>query len=114
MKLPRMTTRRWVVAVFLIAMSLGVLQRRFHFQRIAADHRAAIVALSKGTAITYLPNGQRRSLDVWFADDRILLSKEAVARQRSTSDWHVTLAETYERAARYPWLPVRPGSPGPD
>jgi hypothetical protein len=101
MRLPRMTTRRWMVAVAAVALSMGVtlsitrLQRRYRrFTERMRQHES--------TAIFYksVARGQpdlaiRRTLD------------REVDRQ-------VALASKYRYAARYPWLPVEPDPPEPE
>jgi hypothetical protein len=86
MKLPRFTIRRMMVGVAILGLSLGFLaERRARFLRIAARHEESsrFYRLYPGF---YIPSGA-------FYDIEMELK--------------------YERAARYPWLPVEPDPPEP-
>jgi hypothetical protein len=91
MRLPRMTTRRWMVAVAIMGIVLGVtIERRNRFRKIAAHHRAELMKLVSRMNP--------------FSGDRSWRPLE----------WHESMARKYERAARFPWLPVKPDAPGPE
>ncbi len=90
MRLPRMTTRRWMVAVVVVGGALGMFERHERFRWIAVRHRAEVPK--------HLPRIKPVGMEdkVW----RLL-------------EWHESMARRYERAARYPWLPVEPEPPDP-
>jgi hypothetical protein len=46
--------------------------------------------------------------------DQMRLISEYAAHSRRLADHHATLRRKYERAARYPWLPVDPDPPEPE
>jgi hypothetical protein len=92
MRLPRMTTRRWMVAVAVIAVGCAVLaslieMRRERFARIADRHISVFLTPAQ------VRDPERRSAE--------------------RLDWHSKMADKYMRAARYPWLPVEPDPPNP-
>ena len=101
MQLPRMTRRRWMVVVAVAALLLGavaILRRRAHFQ-VLADYHAEMARHARfdhGSIIR--PNG---------AYVHIPLAAPSLV------DYHEDMARKYERAARYPWVPVEPDPPEP-
>src|SRR5262245_21410608 len=102
MRLPQFTTRRLMVLVAVVAVSLcgaRLWSRSVEYERRAAKHAAAAARL---LAWQIFPE----------EDDQGM-------RQMGEHAWrlgryHATLKQTYERAARYPWLPVPPDPPPPD
>jgi hypothetical protein len=87
MQLPRMTTRRWMIAVAIVALLFYMERRRRSFESLAAYHAWPGVA-STG----HNPN----------------------LRLLRISRWHWALARKYRRAAHYPWLPVETDPSPPD
>ena len=101
MPLPRMTTRRWMIAVAATASALGALQwRRSEFESLAASHE------SRTIAVVTVKNGRRT-----FTDQR---GRRLTPVEAKRSNWRWALSQKYERAARYPWLPVPPDPPPPE
>jgi hypothetical protein len=89
MRLPRMTTRRWMVAIAVVAVGLADVGRRRHLALLQrAAYHEEIERLVTNTAPQVPANAAIRDL-------------------------HARLKEKYWRAARYPWLPVRPDPPEP-
>jgi hypothetical protein len=88
MRLPRMTTRRWMIAVAILAFLFGMADRSRRFSAIADLYDGHSEASVK------TPD-ERRRLALWNAYNR------AVCRK-------------YRRAARHPWLPVEPDPPEPE
>lgn len=109
MRLPRMTTRRWMVAVVVVAFALaaGVLYRRhWHFRERAdffsartreGEYRVALVR--EVARAESWPEGSPQ----W----------DVFALEVKWRDWTVNLMEKYRRAARCPWLNVESDSPEP-
>jgi hypothetical protein len=88
MRLPRMTTRRWTIAVAVVALLLGAYvtwHRAVHFIRLAALHAAEAQMIRSSPS-----------------DDPRL------------ADYHEGLARKYERASARPWLLVDPDPPEPE
>jgi hypothetical protein len=84
MRLPRMTTRRWMIMIAVVAIVLGAIaidERRDRFRQLAAYHDRVVQALRP----PYVPQVNPRRVA-----------------------YHRDLAAKYERAARYPWLPLEP------
>ena len=130
MRLPRMTTRRWMVAVALVALALasGIgLHRILRLRRLYRS-RAEMYAQGEQGVRSMLVLYERaregpaghRSLGAPAAPDgdasgRIMLRyrPEAVAYQLKLLGRFAALREKYERAAANPWLPVDPDPPWP-
>jgi hypothetical protein len=100
---PRFTVRRLMVVVALAALLLGVIagveNRRRSFLSLVDAHRAGMIAWEEGD-----PSETSR--------ERFDLSGRKVSLKDHR--WHLQMAEKYERAARYPWLPVAPDPPAPE
>lgn len=93
---PRFSVRRLMLAVAIMGIVLGVtIERRDRFRRIAAHHEAEVEKLV-GRLPPEVVYGHS-------SDDPIMRRLE----------WHEPMRLKYERAARYPWLPVRPDPPEP-
>ena len=95
MRLPRirMTTRRWMVAVAIVGIVLGVtIERHNRFRKIADYHQGEIMKLA------------RRLAAFAGSSDHPLIPR---------LDSHESMRLKYEHAARYPWLPVEPDPPEP-
>jgi hypothetical protein len=88
-----MTTRRWMIAVAVVAVGCAAVlhshqeRRRERFARIADQH------LSVDLMPSGFPYRERRSA--------------------KRLDWHRKMADKYLHAADYPWLPVEPDPPAP-
>jgi hypothetical protein len=94
MKLPRLTVRRLMILVALGALAsyAAYLVRRSEAFRAEADrHRLAWV-----------------SPVAWLS----LIDRDT--RVPAKADYHHAMKWKYERAARYPWLPVEPDPPEPE
>ncbi len=88
MRLPRMMTRRWIIAVAIVAFLFGMANRSRRFSAIADlyyGHSEASVNTQD----------ERRRIALWNAHNR--------ARCRK-----------YRRAARYPWLRGKPDPAPPE
>ncbi len=97
MRLPRMTTRRWMVVVALVGLLMGgaiggirLKQRHDYFLSWARYHSAF--------------EGYRRNVAQHDHDP-------VLARM---IDHNAMMARKYREAARYPWLPVEPDPPEPE
>src|SRR4051812_4169586 len=115
MPLPRMrfTVRRIMGAVAAVAVLLGLyggflhLARRAEgFRRLAHVHADEEAFLREIIAIS----GEGASVD--FFPGLALPSRRVTAR--AVADLHASLKWKYERAARFPWLPVAPDPPEPE
>ncbi len=92
MRLPRTTTRRWMIAVAAVALLCLLEHRRRSFESLAAYHESES---RKMIAWSINPPG-----DVLRYAERVF-------------EWHAALARKYRHAARYPWLPFEPDPPEP-
>jgi hypothetical protein len=106
MRLPRMTTWRWMVAVAVVGLLMGAAiggvrlkQRRDLFLALGTNHAQQEAHYGREMLIRVEP-------------DTHLVVQEYVCPGHV--DYHARLARKYERAARYPWLPVEPDPPEPE
>src|SRR5437588_634616 len=112
MRLPRMTTRRWMIAVGISALVIGgtvlsarLTRRHDHFVSRAQDHawkEAMADAWAKRVRAYWEGRGGIRG------QARL---ETLVARVPLVKAYHGALARKYRHAARYPWLPVAPDPP---
>ena len=94
MPIPRLrcSLRRPMVAVAIIGIVHGVTSERHkRFRKIEDHHRAEFQKIAS-------------RLNSWRNDEAFWLRLE----------WHEPMRLEYERAARYPFLPVPPDPPEPD
>src|SRR4051794_3106327 len=119
MRLPRMTTRRWIVAVAFLGLVMGpggevarLIQLAYRFRQAAIGCRE-MAAASRRTAASLgsawkeaSPEKIRRGL------------RAAEERWIHYGDYHSRFALKYERATMRPWLPIEdydpPDYPGGD
>jgi hypothetical protein len=113
MRCPRMTTRRWMVAVAVVAVMLAA----------AALFRRHLSLLERGD---YHERRERVQVyRVWVLGDLALAladtNPEAAARERAhvafqseIRDRHARLKDKYRHAAHYPWLAIEPDPPEPE
>jgi hypothetical protein len=119
MPLPRMTTRRWMVAVAIIAILCVLNQRRRSFASRAAYHESRMVARMFLRFRKYLgrelpgPDVKaelhyRRHPDVGKYVYFNRAGEDMTADEVRASLWHEAMALKYREASRYPWFPVMP------
>lgn len=135
MRLPRMTTRRWIVVVVIVGLLMvGVRleQRRrlflsraqVHEQRAASDpkleSRERKICAEYPVLIAELERLQRDK-DREPARPRLEILKVGLDRsRRNLARWanrfayYEAMAHKYQHAARYPWLAVEPDPPPPE
>jgi hypothetical protein len=101
-----------MIAVAIVAILMGAglgLGRRSHrFARLSAYHANA--ALEHFHTVMALGGWPPQLQELSLAD---LARVRIVHRVRALVNYHSALAQKYDRAARYPWLPVEPDLPGP-
>jgi hypothetical protein len=115
MHLPRMTTRRWMLAVAAVAALFGgatVLPRLWILRRqyLTTAERYGywetringVVALRQ--EITYYALWQPRGPEP---------SPARLASMKARASYYGEMRAKYERAARYPWLPIATDPPPP-
>ena len=129
MRLPWMTTRRWMVAVAAVAIVVaGALEvRRLQNLRrvylgVAEDYESNSRTLRRDNVRSHGDLHVRSHGDILLikgiAGERpaSLQSREGKAKMDRIAKGAAycdQLRAKYERAARYPWLPVEPDPPGP-
>jgi hypothetical protein len=106
MRLPRMTTRRWIVVMATIGIFLGglILQRRSDYFRARASVFAEMERGCAGTAI-YFEGLAKRGRSTEYASD--------AERLRSQAEWYAKLKREFLRAADRPWA-LDPPDPIPE
>ena len=87
-----------MVAVAVFGFFLGMVVRRQRFLGIAAWHRSEVNQLDGGGRMDILP-WPESARSVWIPSPK--------------HAWHGTMQAKYERAARYPWLPIESDPPEP-
>lgn len=100
MRMPRFRIRMMMVLIAIAALLLTGLARRSMFQGIAEYHRVHAGVEASASEIVSI-------VMLEHADGAIEF--DSWPRHR----WHKDLQKKYERAARYPWLPVEPDPPEP-
>lgn len=112
MRFPRMTTRRWLVVVAMIAIPLGLCEeRRSRFLATAAwhDRQAAEFQID----VYWVDHSKR---DGWFmcCREQREFGYDEGLRRIALHEWHQNGAEKYRAAALHPWLPIAPDPPEPE
>jgi hypothetical protein len=93
--IPRFTVRRLMGSVAMVGVVLGIsIERHQRFGKIAAHYRSEFEELPSITPYEHFMSFTER-------DNRRL-------------EWLFAMSAKYERAARYPWLPVGPDPPKPE
>jgi hypothetical protein len=112
MRLPRMTTRRWMITVAAVAfVSAGVsLPHRWHLHQQAKAHAAQGEFADEMARLCASQADFLRASDPSTAR-RLDTSADVYTRRVA---YHAQLRERYERAAVYPWLSVEPDPPPPN
>ena len=111
MRLPRMTTRRWMIAAAVVAVltRCGQTGARWHQYRKRVEYHASErkkVGIMLAPALEYRREAGRfpgcgLGQDIW----------ERLCEQ---AEWHARLKLKYERTAARPWVPVAPDPPEPE
>jgi hypothetical protein len=101
-----MTTRRWMLAVAVVALIAGgtveCQRRRARFHQLAMQYAQKELALS---VFSYSgPGGQHEMAKQW----QTYFRKTAPYRA-----YYAGLSKKYRRAEKNPWLPVAPDPPRP-
>ena len=99
--IPRMTTRRWMLLVMVVALAFGTfasVRRRTHLLSIAEHHERIVREMRSTVAWRLTPDG-RYVKEEWWDPLRV--------------GYHEDLARKYARAAAFPWLSVEPDPPTP-
>jgi hypothetical protein len=112
MRLPRMTTRRWMIAVAAVAVMFAAASffRRHLSLRERGDYHAKregdLASRARGLGQIALDAAERipETAAYWRAH---------AACEAEIGAWHARLKEKYRHAARYPWLAIEPDPPEP-
>ena len=109
MRLPRMTTRRWMLAVALVALSVSgeQMRRRAAQYRWQAERHANIESACRRTA-DLLPRMKPADWEGFCGQ-----MARGIRNSPRLAAYHAVLRRKYEHAARYPWLPVERDPPEP-
>ena len=99
-----MTTRRWMVAVAIVGLSLAFL--------IAMDRRVAYLARTAEYHEKQAALAGRGHEE--FSRGGLIRAFPPAAHETRVMEFHRRLAEKYRKAAIHPWLPVAPDLPEPD
>ncbi len=125
---PRFTIRRMMIAAIVAILIGGTLQglalRRSSevFLRLASEHSAKEQADIESAEAMRRANVAPFEWKAEYEKDANMRAMRAMsestqrrAKKRETrAAYHAALSAKYERAARYPWLPVAPDPPEPE
>jgi hypothetical protein len=108
-----MTTRRWMVAVAAIGLMIGggvwLKQRRDYFLSLVQSHQKEVASsTARGQALK-----SRFASTSGMTTEEIMHLHRDYDRMMDRAEHHALLARKYERAGRYPWLPVEADPPPP-
>jgi hypothetical protein len=119
LRLPPMTTRRWMIAVAVVGLLLagcigGYRLKRLHdhFLQRAQDHAMMEIANRKSERAHRELFEMRGGFGPGSETLRAKSLRDIVFFSR-TASYHAAMAQKYEYAARHPWLPVAPDPPEP-
>lgn len=108
MRLPRFRVRTLMVVVLVSAYVVNLAIRNREFRRRAREHKViSFGTMEHPRPLTPSPSGVlgKGALTTLFSRERLAPSP--------FHEQHDQMAIKYERAARYPWLPVPPDPPEP-
>jgi hypothetical protein len=120
MNRPRMTTRRLIVVVAIVGSVLGAEACRRRLASASARQHAkatmcrAIAETHKLSAELAMANRKLSEAFPEMANPTADMDDKMIARCRRLSAYYRDLEAKYDRAARYPWLPVAPDPPEPE
>ena len=131
----RMTTRRWMIAVAVVAVAMsGIVAVRSVWQYYVAldriQHHEASEAWCRYLLETVEPGLREEVVNRldWIEEQRKITANvrlyedmkaamdeylRQVALLHGKLKYHVAMARKYRRVARFPWLPVEPDPPDP-
>ncbi len=124
MRLPRMTTRRWMVAVAGVGVVVGAWLNLERLRRLSREYAGRATNAERRS--NYAKMSASWSHERWLAECRKIdesnrkyapfqmgqpYSPEVASKR--VAYW-VPIVSKYEHAARCPWLPVEPDPPVPD
>jgi hypothetical protein len=116
MRLPRMTTRQWMIAAAVVAVMLAPEIAAALFRRqLTLRERGDYHARREGVLTDRARDFEQAALK--FADRKpgIAFQWQAYAAgEAEIGAWHARLKEKYRHVARCAWLPVEPDPPEPE
>jgi hypothetical protein len=113
----RFTIRRMMIVVAIVAVLVTAERlRRIRSYRLqkAEDYSAAEQAYLADVRKFDAQFTTPRAINEAFSSRRIMSLMRSQGRIRKLGEHSGKLKRTYEKAARYPWLPVEPDPPEPD
>jgi hypothetical protein len=134
MRLPRMTTRRWMIVVMVVGLVMGAIiggirlkRRHEDFLYRAQRHENSMILLRmiRGRWPGPTRTVSRSLLERTFAEkpellegiaayeQAIALAEQRIAWLERRISYNAAMARKYRHAARYPWLPIEPDPPPP-
>jgi hypothetical protein len=106
-----MTTRRWMIAVAVVALVMGgygLKRRRDDFlSRVQVHAEEATWRLEDSVMLCSRAVNSMDDIELARWKRRIAILPQLIA-------YHKALAQKYRGAARYPWLPIEPDPPEPE
>jgi hypothetical protein len=124
MRLPRMTTWRWIliVAVFALVIGgtvMGVRLKRWHdyfLARVAYHAKREQASVDMEQSVRENLATFERIMDQREERERAIVDYQRRFADRLTQEiaYHSAMVRKYRRDARYPWLPIEPDPPEPE
>jgi hypothetical protein len=139
MRLPRMTTRRWMLVIVFVALGISVPMQAMRAMALARDYQDRSLSFAEDAARTRLCEQVhrrrsrgfkdaaeevrkgppwKRATDGYSRESLAAFHESAAEEHRRFAAWHSEaaarserLAIKYRRAARWPWLGVEPDPP---
>lgn len=111
MRPPRFRLRTLLIAVAVVSAAAGMMALRRRSGRLAE------VAATYRAAWQQHRDARDRGIPIFVMDDAGVPAPTRRLTDREADRWieyYDARASRYERAARYPWLPVEPGPPPPE
>lgn len=110
MRMPRFTIRRMMVLVAAIAVCVVGLMEAVRLYRLSTRYRAT---LSLARMRLQAVDADTKALRIRSAGNLTPGMRRALENSERRQSFYRFLIWKYERAARFPWLPVEPDQPIP-
>jgi hypothetical protein len=126
MRLPRMSIRRWMVAVAVVATLLFTLVNgaRMHRKRSFCLRQAAAAALTEANwkaeqeryaSLIASVERQRKADGPTEVLEKVARTLRAeLSSMTPKAEYYARARQHWEHAAVHPWLPIKPSPPAPD
>jgi hypothetical protein len=116
MRLPQMTTRRWMIVAAVVGPLAGMHLKQWRGDLLLKQRQDYFLSRMqihlKGVKACDMVYADGSCQTLW-SDARREKWKREVSLTPRRHAYHVAMYQKYERASRQPWLPVEPDPPAP-